>query len=335
MSEIKMRPRDLHQEAWVWYHLTSVEFAQAARQAMKEFVEYYIDVADLGDAWGTGRTDQIAQVAATYVREYDHAIELMKQGDYRPIWKVGCYIGTDWSQISKSVLPLVWIPQGEERGKFERFFGRADFFAGEIRRVFINAFAMAGLDPNNAELYNRDDSYICEEIMDQLGYAEEEGYPIQMPVPTPQYEIDTSVSCKSGETVPWTGVWYPETGLDRYSLAFAIKGQPMQPAYHLESFNEELYADAGVIVEETTRAVPTTWHPVMPKQAAATAGEAEGRLRALPGDEVPRSGFWWSLAVDGGRPKQFTQGERFPETVGTDEGAVIWYYDPNRQTADS
>ena len=30
--------RDMNKEAWLWYHLTSAEFAQAARQAMQDFL---------------------------------------------------------------------------------------------------------------------------------------------------------------------------------------------------------------------------------------------------------------------------------------------------------
>ena len=92
--------RDMNQEAWLWYRLTSVEFAQTARQVMQDFLTYYIEIAQRKGAWGTGRTDQIAQTAARFVRDYDAAIEFMKHGDYEPIRSTSALIQTDWSQIS-------------------------------------------------------------------------------------------------------------------------------------------------------------------------------------------------------------------------------------------
>ena len=56
-----------------------------------------------------------------------------------------------------------------------------------------------------------------------------------------------------------------------------------------------------------------------------------GRLRALPNEVVPKSGLWWSPAIDGGQPRRFNQGERFPDIASTDYGAVVWYFDPEKQ----
>jgi hypothetical protein len=66
------------------------------------------------------------------------------------------------------------------------------------------------------------------------------------------------------------------------------------------------------------------------KAGSGTAG-AEGRLRALANEVVPKAGLWWSPAIDGGKPKHFTQGDRFPDTATTDYGAVVWYFDPAEQ----
>ena len=59
----------------------------------------------------------------------------------------------------------------------------------------------------------------------------------------------------------------------------------------------------------------------------------DGRLRALPNDVVPKTGDWWSPAFHGANQvRRFEQGERFPATETTSYGAVIWYYDPERQS---
>jgi hypothetical protein len=334
MSELKMKSRDINLEAWTWYYLTSVEFAQAARQAMQEFLTFYMEVAGLEDAWGVGRTDQIAQYAARFVREYDAAIELMKQGDYRAIWKTGRYVGGDFREISRWVLPLPWL--GKAREEFDVLFGRTRAFASVLESIFNNAYTAGQLaiDPDaDAELLNRDDAPVCENILLSLSYLKAKyGFEVTIPSPLPQFEIDSTRPCKTGETVSWTGVWHPETGLDRYSLAFAVKGQPMQPAYHVDEFNVRAYVEDGVYLEETTRAVPTIWHPLVPQQAIATGTEnIAGRLRALPNEVVPKTGLWWTPALDDGRLRYFEQGERFPETETTNYGAVVWYFDLDKQ----
>ena len=336
--------RDMNKEAWLWYHLTSVEFAQAARQAMQDFVTYYIEIAEAKGAWGTGRTDQIAQYMARFVREYDAAIELMKHGDYRPIWNTAHEIRGAWSGISHSVLPLPWLSR-EEHKVFDKISDRTGAFASVIRVMLNNAFSgghgFLNQSPEDADLYNRDDGPICADILLKLSLKERHGYPIEIPTPTPQFDIDYTRACKTGETVPWTGVWYPETGLDRYSLAFAIKGQPMQPAYHVDRTAEDARQEAiaqglDLTMEdydstEITRAVPTTWHPLIPS-SRPTEQSVSGRLRALPNEIVPRTGWWWSPAFTGTEAlRHFNQGEHFPSTETTGYGGVFWYYEADRQ----
>ena len=337
--------RDMNKEAWLWYHLTSVEFAQAARQAMQDFLAYYIEIAGLKDSWGTGRTDQIAQYMARFVRDYDAAIELMKHGDYEPIWEVAHAIRGAWSGISQSVLPLSWLGK-EEHKVFDKMSARTDVFASEIRIALNNAFSKGHgfLDqsPEDADLYNRDDGSICEGILRTLPLLKEYDYPIEIPTPTPQFDIDYTRACKTGETVPWTGVWYPETGLDRYSLAFAIKGQPMQPAYHVDRTEEDARQEAiaqglDLTMEdydstEITRAVPTTWHPLIANTKTAQAHSPSGRLRAEPNDLVPKTGWWHSTAKPNGQALHyFEAGQHFPDWHTTHYGSVIWGYDPDEQ----
>ena len=339
MHEIILN-RNINLEAWTWYYLTSIEFAQAARDAMQEFLKYYIEIAGLEDAWGTGRADQIAQAVARHVREYDAAIELMKHGDYYSIWEAGCSVRGTWSGISQSVLPLSWLDRdGNE--EFGKQFGKASTFASAICRIYNNAYTAGqmAIDPDaDPEIYNRDDGPIGADILLKLpSLKEHSGFDPAIPNPIPQYEVDYSRSCKTGETVPWTGVWYPETGLDRYSLAFAVKGQPMQPAYHLDQSSEEFDALVGEDYEgddggDTISAVPTTWHPFIATAQPAHVSANHGRLRGLPSEVVPQTGWWHTPALKGAQGfRYFEQGQRFPETRTTDYGGVIWGYDPDQQ----
>ena len=55
-------------------------------------------------------------------------------------------------------------------------------------------------------------------------------------------------------------------------------------------------------------------------------------LRRLPGEIVPRSGWWHSPALmseQHGR-RHFQQGSRFPGTTTTEWGAVFWYFDSSQ-----
>jgi len=56
------------------------------------------------------------------------------------------------------------------------------------------------------------------------------------------------------------------------------------------------------------------------------------RLRALPGEVVPKTGWWRTLAIKGEQGfRRFEQGERFPETHTTAWGSVIWNFNPENQ----
>jgi hypothetical protein len=65
-----------------------------------------------------------------------------------------------------------------------------------------------------------------------------------------------------------------------------------------------------------------------------TSAEVNGpdKIRCLPGESVPRSGWWHSpaLPAEQGR-RHFKQGSTFPEIGTTEWGAVFWYYDAQQQ----
>jgi hypothetical protein len=70
---------------------------------------------------------------------------------------------------------------------------------------------------------------------------------------------------------------------------------------------------------------PEQRHPHKPMPAGP-------RLRALPGDAVSQAGWWWTPALSGESARRyFKEGEELPEVERTDYGAVIWYFDPQRQ----
>lgn len=61
------------------------------------------------------------------------------------------------------------------------------------------------------------------------------------------------------------------------------------------------------------------------------AAEPSVRIRCLPGDSVPRSGWWHSPALHGEQGRRyFSQGSKFPDTAKTEWGAVFWYFDTDQ-----
>jgi hypothetical protein len=59
---------------------------------------------------------------------------------------------------------------------------------------------------------------------------------------------------------------------------------------------------------------------------------APAGIRCIPGDTVPRSGWWHTPAIGGeqGR-KYFDKGSVFPDIKNTDWGIVFWYFERNQQ----
>jgi hypothetical protein len=145
-----------------------------------------------------------------------------------------------------------WIFSAEGR------LNRLERFAGCIAHALNNAITAADsfLSPNPE---------YPERSNDDLGYYDEPLY-LKLFDPVPECVIDRSVSCQTGDEVPWTGRWYPETGLEAHSLAFAIKGLGMQPVFRITKTVEELDRENPdcYFGHLETIAIATTWHPVIP-----------------------------------------------------------------------
>lgn len=74
------------------------------------------------------------------------------------------------------------------------------------------------------------------------------------------------------------------------------------------------------------------WCPVLPQETPFAPEPQRTRLKGMPGETVPRSGWWTSPALGAKDGRQyFKAGERFPDTKMTDWGQVIWSYGENNQ----
>jgi hypothetical protein len=69
-----------------------------------------------------------------------------------------------------------------------------------------------------------------------------------------------------------------------------------------------------------------------PRQAATQHPAPAQKLRGLPGQTVPQTGWWTTPALSGDQGRRhFDAGQKFPETNTTQWGDVIWLYNPEQQ----
>lgn len=80
--------------------------------------------------------------------------------------------------------------------------------------------------------------------------------------------------------------------------------------------------------------IPGQWEDTATEDSKkpSNGNNIDERLRRLPGQPVPVTGFWHTPALSGDEGRRFfRQGERFPDTAHTAYGEVIWYFDPVQQ----
>lgn len=324
-----MVTRNLSQEAHLWYTISSPEYIAEAKSKLQKaatllhvqvdqqtFIKDYAPVP----YWGGVIDDLLSQ--------FDNALELLKHEEFGPMNK--------WASRMQD------IPRGFEEGNMTWMSDAGAFMAlvndsYSICSRFSRALMMSVMYSSPGYKDGTDDWHY--EIPEDMGYegsniaanSEECIFP-SLPEQIPEYVPDTSVTCKTGDIVPWTGVWVPSTGMGTAALAFARKNvQIMQPAYEIESRDEDGYA--------IFKLVDCEWHPVKPSgrqidhpvlaQLKLAAGTARGRCPAH--ERCPREGWWYTPAQVDSR-RFFKLGQVMPD-VGTDYGATIWEWDARQGAA--
>ena len=94
------------------------------------------------------------------------------------------------------------------------------------------------------------------------------------------------------------------------------------------------------IASKGTTERPCKWyfvemiHGEFDDEEAAAVSETSQTLRALPGEQVPQAGLWYTPAIRGaGGTLTLAHGAKLPDTKYTDYGEVVWYWQPERQPA--
>lgn len=320
-----MVSRNLSQEAHLWYTISSPEYIaqaknllQKARVFMRERVQKHPFISDYAPVphWGGVMEDLVIR--------FDNALGMLKQGDFDAMQRWAGRLQDIPRGFGES--NMNWLSPADQDA-FMQMLNSTYSICSE----FLGAVAMSAMysDPS----YKDQSGDWHHDIPEDMGIEgsniarnhEEYIFP-SLPEQIPEYAPDTSVTCKTGDIVPWTGVWVPTTGMGTAALAFARKNvQIMQPAYEIESRDEDGYA--------IFKLVDCEWHPVKPTgrtiehpvlaQLKLSAASARGRCPS--NERCPREGWWYTPAQVDGR-RFFKLGEVMPD-VGTGYGATIWEWD--------
>lgn len=317
-----MAVRNLSQEAHLWYTISSPDYIaqakaklQEAADLMRAQVEPHPFIANYAPVphWGGVIEDLLSR--------FDNALEILKQGEFDPMER--------WASRMQD------IPRGFQEGNMNWMSEMGRFMellndTCSICDEFLASVAMSNM--YSSQRYKDSSGDWHHDLPEDMGIEsnniarnhEEYIFPI-LPNQIPEYAPDTSASCKTGDIVPWTGVWVPSTGMGTAALAFARQNvQIMQPAYEIASRDEDGYA--------TFKLVDCVWHPVKPTgrmiehpvlaQLKHDAAMASGRCES--GERCPREGWWFSPAAQDSR-RLFKLGEVMP-SVGGDYGQTIWQW---------
>ncbi|RYE73463.1 MAG: hypothetical protein EOO81_00385 [Oxalobacteraceae bacterium] len=323
--------RNLHLEAAIWNLFSSVEFFVMAAKECESMAEWFGTSATSRQVESFGRNGQVYETLKKRADDFIRGAKLAELGDYKLVWDISDSIRGDIRGIMDQPMRS-WMSDAEYQEFSGVKTGRLLSFASQITHALNNAMVGADSffnpDPDYPERSNDDDGFPDDEIADIYKskmdwYKGQLNWPL--PDPLPEYLIDKSVACKTGDEVPWTGVWYPATGLERHSLTFAIKGLRMQPVYHVVKTKEEVRAEDDWLPSPQTVAVATTWHPLIPSGQPALTHE---ELRSKAGEPCPKAGVWQPMEP-GATPRRYAVGETMADLKSA-YGITVWQWIADR-----
>jgi hypothetical protein len=323
--------RNVHLEAAIWSLFTSTEFFEAAAGECEDTMKWFGTLAVARNVADFGRNNQIFDKFKQLARDFRRGAELARLGDYQLVWKTAGSVRGDVRGMMEQPLHS-WMTKTEYQEFEDIRISCLMKYAGRIHSALNNAMTGADSfydpDPDCPERSNDDDGYPGDKIIgwyeDYLGCSKN----LQIctfPDPLTEYVVDKSIACCTGDEVPWTGIWYPSTGLERHSLTFAIKGLRMQPVYRVVKTTEELRTDANMFPYPETVAVETTWHPLIPSGRQAVANE---ELRAKAGQPCPKAGIWQPM--EPGAPTRAYEAGETMANVGSAYGITVWQWVADR-----
>jgi len=314
--------RNLNQEAWILYYLTSSEYYEECAKACEAFADVFSRLVNRHGLNGTALLGYWTKRFFDHAKAIRKAIEFVHEQDYTPIFHALSGPASDSRGLTEQ--PLGWM-KIEEAAQYEAALEKAAFFSAVGNQALVNTGRSGEVyeqrESYSAAQLNRDTGFRGEDLGNSFQLLKKHGLAAAPPDRLPDYQVNRESPCKTGEVVPWTGVWFPATGLERYSLAFAVKGNVMQFAYHLLETRQEQLARGLDVLEawDEVKAEEITWYPLSLAEANNIT-----RLRAEPGERCPKGGWWASPAIR--EPIFVRQGERMPGPESTSYGSVIWNF---------
>ena len=317
--------RNLNLEAGIWYLFTSPEFFERAAEDADATMKWFEKLALSRQVTNYGRNDQIYEMFKKLASNYRRGAALARLGDYQLAFETAGSVRGNARGILEQPLHS-WMTEKEYHEFDHIWLSRAMGYATLIRRTLQNAIWGATSYFNENVKYperrNDDDGFPGDKIVEWynsfLNYYENPMF-CSLPDPLPDYLIEKSISCHTGDEVPWTGVWYPATGLEHHSLTFAIKGMRMQAVYKVIKTTEELRTETDMFPPPETVAIATTWHPVI---AAPPKPETNTELWSKAGQQCPKEGVW--EPTDPGAARRYYRVGDVMLSLGSAHGHTVW-----------
>jgi len=315
--------RNMHREAAIWNLFVSAKFVEAAARECEETMRWFGGEAAEEQVANFGRNNQIYDAFKNRARNLRRGAELAALGDYKLLWDAAsCFSGDVRGMMDQPLRS--WMTDSEYDEFLNVRVGRISAYTSQIARAIDNAMVGAVTfsdpDPDYPEGANYDGGFPGDDIGKifdaHAGVYERQG--VKLPDPLPEVRIDRSIACQTGDEVPWTGVWYPGTGLDQHSLTFAIEGLRMPPAFRVTKTEEELQAE-GIWGGAETVAVATTWHPVI---AYHRQKDGDTELWAKAGELCPKAGIWQAADISAAE-RTLGVGDPMPN-LGSAYGVTVW-----------
>jgi len=317
--------RNVHLEAAIWSLFTSTEFFEAAAGECEETMKWFATLAISKNVANFGRNNQIFDKFKKLATDFRRGAELARLGDYHLVWKTAGGVRGDVRGMLEQPLHS-WMTEAEYKEFEDIRISCLMKYAGRIHSALSNAMIGAesffNLDPDY-KMKDYDSGYPGDTIVKWYkDYADSIKIPLIFGISDPllEYSIDRSIRCNTGDEVPSTGVWYPDTGLEMHSLTFAIKGLRMQPVYFVAKTTEELRTEACMFPPPETVALETTWYPITPSGRQI---ETNKDLWAKAGEACPKLGIWESMDAGAMQQRNYEVGE-IMANLGSAYGITVW-----------
>ncbi|UXY15359.1 hypothetical protein N8I74_18940 [Chitiniphilus purpureus] len=301
-----------------------------------------------------GRNNQIYDAWKKHAQDLESGIELAKFGDYAKLDDAAAGIYSTNRGVTQHVW-MGWLGDAEE--KYHQITIIPGEYAARIRKTLAPGLRGGQYWLHEAfnfppERRNRDFGPTGEKILLFIQSNVEEVYPHlkKTPIPSrfPRYAPDTSRPIKTGEAVPWTGVWIPAAGLENHSLTFAVEGLSMPPSWRIIKTAEQLeqecvdsgkgkrnknglvFDDQGELLtflDDELEITEMTWYPLLQVDEVERVVQ-RGRVEA--NQPCPVRGYWYTPAKQNSRAL-FEHGARMPDFPESTYGATIWYWDAKQE----